>query len=141
MATKAERFKSLAERSGPKRAPQSKRMRMTSARDKELNPGPGESARDRKTGETGQGTRNTAKKGHDAVYTLEPSDARPSRKSTRKSPGHVKTDSQLKRRQTRTATSPQTAAAKGATRVGAKKVAAHGAKTARTKSMRGTSMR
>lgn len=101
MATKAERFRYTAERSGPKRAPRPGRRRRDVPVDTAQ---PGVSATDRRAGGGSTAMRNYAVSGRGArtsVYALEDTVAshRPSRKSSRSgSRNHIKTDSTVRRR-------------------------------------------
>jgi hypothetical protein len=112
MATKAEQERSQQERSGPDRPKQrSERERQASVRT--------ENVRTQTGGRPAGGVtavRNIRDDSDDnrATYGLEDSgDGRPSRKSTRASANHIKPDSQLRRRATRAARSPQARAAAG----------------------------
>lgn len=60
--------------------------------------------------ETSKSTKRDNKK--QPSHALETSETTPSRKSTRKSPGHVKPDSNLRRRATRATRSPKARAAR-----------------------------
>lgn len=72
---------------------------------------PGQSATARKVGAGATATRNTRLRDRGAVYALEDSmQPRPSRKSTRRSAGGVKTDSQLRKRTMREVRAPGTRA-------------------------------
>jgi hypothetical protein len=101
MATKAERFKSSIERSGPKRAPKP-------ARKASKVPVPGAPARRRALSES-TATRNVSMRaGKKAEVELEDSaTGKPSRKSTRRSKAHAKPGSNLQRRATRAAVAPK----------------------------------
>lgn len=71
----------------------------------------GVAASDRKAGGNSTARRNSHKPDHSEAYALEDSaTGKPSRKSTRRSANHVKPDSNLKRRQTRAVTSPESRA-------------------------------
>ncbi len=109
MATKAERFKSEVERSGPKK--KAKPVR------KVTKDTPPEEKAERRTNEpTGTATRNVSKRaGKKAVVALEDSaTGTPSRKSTRKSANRGKPTSNTVRKVKRAARSPQARAAKAA---------------------------
>lgn len=74
---------------------------------------PGRSATHRKVGEGATAARNTKLRAHGASYALEDSmQARPSRKSTRKSANSIKADNQLRRRTVREVRSPEQRAAR-----------------------------
>jgi ribosome-associated translation inhibitor RaiA len=76
---------------------------------------PGRSASDRKVGAGATATRNTRLRDDGASYLLEDSQQdRPSRKSTRRSTGRIKTDSQLRRRNLREVRAPGTQAERAA---------------------------
>jgi hypothetical protein len=75
MATKAEQFRSLVERSGPKRASTIARVRTDAA---------------------GGGRHPSERAGKKATYALEDSAGKPSRKSSRKSAHRQKTDGQFR---------------------------------------------
>lgn len=109
MATKAEKFRSKVERSGPKKKKRPTKRRRDVGVDTAL---PGVSASDRKGGGGSTAARNRSKKaGRKAGAALEDSTgARPSRKSTRKSANRSKRDSNLARRATRKTTSPKSRA-------------------------------
>ncbi len=94
MATKSEEFRSLAERShSTTKPPKAKKVVKKSPEKKRASAAAPTSPNESK---------HAARK---ASYALEVSaKARPSRKSTRKSANHQKTDSQLQLRQTRRAT-------------------------------------
>ena len=114
MATKAERFRYLAERSGP---PQPKHPKPR--RDLVVDTSkPGVSATDRKAGGNSTAGRNRSQKAlNKSAVTLEDSaTGRPSRKSSRRSATHSKSASSLSRRQTRRIRSPKARA----TRAGAR---------------------
>jgi|SRR5690242_13155044 hypothetical protein len=104
MATKAERARAAAERSGPKKPKASRRPRRDVPADSSL---PGVSATDRTAGLGDRASRNrsnrAAKKGGAA---LESSVGRPSRKSTRRSTGRIKRTSNQQRQAIRETTSP-----------------------------------
>jgi hypothetical protein len=93
MATKAEEFRYWQERSGPKKPKRATRARADAPVDTSR---PGVSATDRRAGPR----KPSARAGRKAVFALEESAARPSRKSTRKAANRQKTDVQarLKRR-------------------------------------------
>ncbi|MCC7536402.1 MAG: hypothetical protein IT379_09320 [Deltaproteobacteria bacterium] len=116
MATKAEIARSIEERSGERRKKKAvKPRRDTTKTDTSQK---GVSATDKKRGKGATATRNesqhAAKK---ATYALEDSaTGRPSRKSTRKSANATKTDSNLRRRQTRTVRAPKARAEKAKAR-------------------------
>jgi hypothetical protein len=95
MATKAERFRYWSERSGAKKPRSSPRPRRDVPVDTSL---PGVSATDRKAGPS---RKESVRAGKKAVYELERTGAKPSRKSTRKSANRQRTDRQMraKRRQ------------------------------------------
>jgi hypothetical protein len=88
MATRAERFRYEQERSGPKRPPKPKAPRRDEGVDTAR---AGVSATDRKA--TKHESLHAGKK---AVFALEDSAGRPSRKSTRKSSNRQKTDTQTR---------------------------------------------
>lgn len=116
MATKAQQFKSKTQQDvGPKKPKQPPRPRRDIGVDTSL---PGVSATDRKRGDGHTAERNPSQHAaRKATFKLEDSaQDRPSRKSTRKSANSAKSDSNLRRRQTRTARSPATRAAKAAAR-------------------------
>lgn len=84
MATRAQRFRHLAERAGPKRAKRPPRRRRDVPVDTAKK---GVSASHRKAGAGSTAARNRYGAQHDAGRVLENSDTgRPSRKSTRKGP-------------------------------------------------------
>jgi hypothetical protein len=90
VATKAERFRAEQERSGPKRAPKPEKL-------KRARVVPNSTAHNLSL--------RAAKKG---VYAVELSmGARPSRKSSRKSKNHVKTDTAMRMTAVSRATSPE----------------------------------
>jgi hypothetical protein len=90
MSTKAEDFRYWAERSGPKKPRQPARPKRNVPVDTSK---PGVSATDRK----GRAPRNeSSRAGKKAVYTLEETKGRPSRKSTRKSANRQKTDTAMR---------------------------------------------
>ncbi len=89
MATKAERFRYEAERSGPKKAKQARPPRRAKPVDTSL---PGASASDRRA----SGRAESIRAGKKAQYALEDSAGKPSRKSTRKASNRQKTDSQMR---------------------------------------------
>lgn len=105
MATKAQRFRSQVERSGPKRPPAPPRPRRDQIVDTAQ---PGVSATDRKAGGESTAARNRSKSAaRKAGYVLEDSNNdTPSRKSTRKGANRIKPDANLQRRQTRQSRSP-----------------------------------
>jgi hypothetical protein len=121
MATKSRKLQRLHEPYPVEQAPQAKpRARRDTKVDTAL---PGVSATDRKAGLVGGGVWSTAERNlhragkQNATDALEDSaTGRPSRKSTRGSSNHIKRDSNLKRRQTRSARSPATRAAKASAR-------------------------
>lgn len=89
MTTKAQDFRYLQERSGPKKAPQPPKPRRDVPVDTSK---PGVSATDRKAGGGRTASRNFSKHGEKrAVYALEDSaTGKPSRKSTRKAANRMK---------------------------------------------------
>jgi hypothetical protein len=93
MATKAEEFRYWQQRSGPKKPKRAPRDRRAASVDTSL---AGVSATDRRAGPR----KPSARAGRKAVFALEESATRPSRKSTRKAANRQKTDVQarLKRR-------------------------------------------
>jgi hypothetical protein len=93
MATKAEEFRYWQQRSGPKKAKQPPRPRRDVTVDTSM---PGVSATDRRAGARHAGIRA----GKKALFALETSAGKPSRKSTRKAANRQKTDVQarIKRR-------------------------------------------
>lgn len=106
MATKAQRFRSETERSGPKKARRASKAR----RDEPVDTArPGVSATARKVGAGSTAARNVSKRAaKKATSALEDSaGARPSRKSTRKSKNRAKQASNLARRATRETTAPK----------------------------------
>lgn len=115
MGKKATEFRRQAERSGPKKAKRPAKPRRDVEVDTSL---PGVSATDRKVGKGDTAKRNAskraAKKGGAKLETSE--QARPSRRSTRKSEGRSKTTSQLERRATRATTSPKARASRAKAR-------------------------
>ena len=103
VATKTQLFRYSAERSGPKRPKQPPRRRRDLPVDTAK---PGVSATDRRAGGNSTAGRNRSKSAaKKASYALEDSGERPSRKSTRRARNRQKPDNNLKRRQTRKATS------------------------------------
>ncbi len=111
MGTKSERFRYQAERSGPGRPKKDKAPRRDVPVDTAQ---PGVSATDRKAGGASTAARNRSKAAaRKAAYALEDSKKRPSRKSTRGASNRQKPDSNLKRRQTRRASSPGERARRG----------------------------
>ncbi len=106
MATKAEAFRSEAERSGPKKAKKPKKPRRDTPVDTAK---PGVSATARKAGGGSTADRNRSEKaaGKASVALEDSARERPSRKSTRKSANRSKPDSNLARRATRKTTSPK----------------------------------
>ena len=113
MATKAEKARAATERSGPNKK---KRARKSPRNVPVDTANPETSASDRKAGGTSTAARNRSKKaGRKAGVALEDSaEARPSRKSTRKSANRSKPDSNLARRATRKTTSPKARARRSA---------------------------
>jgi hypothetical protein len=93
MATKAEEFRYWQQRSGPKKAKQPPRPRRDDPVDTSR---PGVSATDRRAGARKGSNRAGAK----ALFALERSAGKPSRKSTRKAANRQRTDAQarIKRR-------------------------------------------
>ena len=89
MATKAERFRYWAERSGPKKPKQAPRPRRDAPVDTSQ---PGVSATDRRAGFPRKESRAVATK---AQYAFEPAAAQPSRKSTRKAASRQRTDAKM----------------------------------------------
>jgi hypothetical protein len=89
MATRAEQFRYLTERSGPKKAKRPPRPRRDAVVDTSL---PGVSATARKAGPR----KESAHAGRKAAYVLEDSASRPSRRSTRKASNRQKTDAQMR---------------------------------------------
>jgi hypothetical protein len=90
MATKAERFRWEAERSGPKRPPKPRRPR----RDAPVNTAkPGVSASDRKAGLPHKESKRADRR--KAIFVLEDSEVGPSRRSTRKASNRQRTDTQM----------------------------------------------
>ena len=106
MATKAERFRYEAERSGPKKPKAPPRARRNSPVDTAL---PGVSASDRR------GTRKeSSAAGRKAIYAFEVSEtARPSRKSTRKAKNRQRTDAQMRVKRRTAAVRPEVRAGRG----------------------------
>jgi hypothetical protein len=108
MATKAQQFRAESERNAPargdKKSPGSNRSKASVGRAKDRYPNPtshNESPRAAKNG----------------TYELEPSQSpRPSRKSTRRSPTHVKTDSALRIRAVNRHASPESRSQAGRAR-------------------------
>lgn len=90
MATKAEWFRYYAERAGPKRPKRPRRPARTSGVDTAA---PGVSATDRKA-ERSPSSRADKK----ATYALEPSERRPSRRSTRKASNRQRTDVKMRKK-------------------------------------------
>lgn len=113
MATRAERYRYLQERTGPKLPKQPSRRR----RDRPVDTAqPGVSATDRKAGGNSTGARNVSKSAaRKTPYMLEDSLAkhRPSRKSTRRGANKLKAAVQLKNRQMRATTAPSQRARRG----------------------------
>jgi hypothetical protein len=107
MATKAERFKSDTQRA----AQQAAGKRTSKAAGKSGRSSPG-TARD------GLPHNTAARAGKNSVYEFEVSAARPSRKSTRRSPTHVKTDTALRLRATRRTRTPEARAARATAKRG-----------------------
>jgi hypothetical protein len=89
MATKAEEFRYWTERSGPKKPKQPARPRRDVPVDTAR---PGVSATDRRAPRVRKPSSAAGKK---AVYALETSETRPSRKSTRKGKNRQRTDRQM----------------------------------------------
>jgi hypothetical protein len=107
MATRAERFKATMQREAkPKQPKKPKRRRRDWPVDTAQ---PGVSATDRKAGHGSTAARNRSlRAGRKGGAALEDSlSGRPSRKSTRKSEGSLKTTSNLQRRQVRRVSSPK----------------------------------
>jgi hypothetical protein len=90
MSTKAEEFRYWSERSGPKKPRQPARPRRDTPVDTAK---PRVSASARKAAAPRNESLRAGKK---AVYTLEATDGRPSRKSTRKSANRQKTDTAMR---------------------------------------------
>jgi hypothetical protein len=88
MSTKAEEFRYWTERSGPKKPKAPPRRRRDVPVDTSK---PGVSASDRRS-VRGEASARTAKK---AAYALEPTAAKPSRRSTRKAGNRQRTDTQM----------------------------------------------
>jgi hypothetical protein len=110
MATKTQRFRSSAERSGKKLPKKPKRPRRDDPVDTSK---PGVSATDRKAGGTSTADRNRSKRAErKGGAKLEDSKEQPSRKSTRRSKGRKKRSSNLERRQIRRTRSPSARAAR-----------------------------
>jgi hypothetical protein len=99
MATKAERFRYWAERSGPKKPKQPPRPRRDLGVDTAQ---PGVSATDRRVGPR-KASPKVAKK---AAYALERTEGRPSRRSTRKAANRQRTDAQMRVKQRTTGQHP-----------------------------------
>ena len=89
MATKAQRFRSATERSGPKKPKRPRRARRDVPVDTSQ---AGVSATDRRAGFPRKASPAVAGK---ASYAFEPAEARPSRKSTRKSGSRQRTDRKM----------------------------------------------
>jgi hypothetical protein len=104
MATKAERFRYEAERSGPKKPKQARPPRRAKPVDTSL---PGTSAPDRRA----SGRAESIRAGKKAQYALEDSAGKPSRKSTRKASNRQKTDSQMRVKRRTAEVRPETRAA------------------------------
>jgi hypothetical protein len=113
MATKAEQFAYRQQRSGPKKAKSPPRPRRDVPVDTSA---VGVSATDRKAGYGSTAARNrsqrAARKGGAALEDARA--ARPTRKSTRKSTGGMKRESNLARRSTRATRAPRARAARAA---------------------------
>lgn len=107
MATRAERFKSDTQRAARK-APAKTRSKTaaTSGRNK-----PG-------TARAGLPHNTAARAGKNSAYEFEVSVARPSRKSTRRSPTHVKTDATLRLTAVGRGSTPKARAARAASKRG-----------------------
>lgn len=90
MATKAEQFRYWTERSGPKKPKGPPRARRDLPVDTSQ---PGVSATDRRAGFPRKASLSAGKK---AAYAFEASEARPSRKSTRKAANRQRTDAQMR---------------------------------------------
>jgi hypothetical protein len=113
MATRAERYRYLQERMGPKRPKQPPRRRRDRPVDTAL---PGVSATDRKAGGNSTAARNVSKSAaRKTPYMLEDSVAkhRPSRKSTRRGANKLKAGVQLQNKQLRVTTAPSQRARRG----------------------------
>ena len=89
MATKAQRFRYGAERSGPKKPKRPRRPRRDVPVDTSQT---GVSATDRRAAFPRNASRTAGAK---AAYAFEPAKARPSRKSTRKSNARLRTDRKM----------------------------------------------
>jgi hypothetical protein len=89
MATKAEEFRYWQQRSGPKKQKRARSDRRDTSVDTSR---PGVSATDRRPGPR----KPSVRAGKKAVFALEESAARPSRKSTRKAANRQKTDVQAR---------------------------------------------
>ncbi|HEY6098124.1 MAG TPA: hypothetical protein VIW03_01750 [Anaeromyxobacter sp.] len=106
MATKAERFRYEAERSGPKKPKAPPRPPRNSPVDTSL---PGKSATDRRATR-----KESAAAGRKAMYAFEASGTgRPSRKSTRKAKNRQRTDAQMRVKRRTAAVRPETRAGRG----------------------------
>lgn len=113
MATKAERARARAERSGPKKAKRARRRRRIRI-DTSL---PGVSASERRVGHEDTAARNRSRRaGRKGGAALETSVGRPSRKSTRRSSGRIKRTTNLQNKAMRKTTSPQARARRAAVR-------------------------
>jgi hypothetical protein len=111
MSTKAEAFRYRTERSGPKKQKQPRPPRRDDPVDTAK---PGISASDRKVGAGATAERNLSRRAErKGGAALEDSKTgRPSRKSTRKSAGRAKRDSNLARRTKRASWSPKSRASR-----------------------------
>lgn len=112
MATKAELARAATERSGPKKPKKAARPR----RDLEVDTSkPGVSETDRKAGKGATAKRNASKRAaKKGGPRLEDSQTKPSRKSTRRSSGGIKSATNLQRRATRKTTAPKARAKRSA---------------------------
>jgi hypothetical protein len=113
MATRAERYRYLQERSGPKQPKQPPRQRRDDPVDTAQ---PGVSATDRKARGNATGTRNRSKSAaRKAPYQLEPmaGPGRPPRKSTRRSVNKIKPGGPLWNKKMRETTAPSERARRG----------------------------
>lgn len=104
MATKAQRFRYRAQRSGPNRPKKPRRPRRDHPVDTSK---PGVSATKRRAGNDSTAARNRSKSAaKKAPYILEDSRTRPSRKGTRRSLNRQRPDNNLRRQRVQHTTSP-----------------------------------
>jgi hypothetical protein len=118
MATKAEKFKAKAERSGPKKtkAPAKKKKTVETVEAVEAAAPKAPKRAHAARGEGHTATRNASHHAEKkASFALEDSATKPSRKSTRASANHSKNESALRRRQIQRARSADTRADKANT--------------------------